>query len=94
MLRKTFVVGFVSTTVVGMLPKGRFLKYNTKYIIVEQKEGNHEPLLFFGSVDKPLKVNTYGVRQESILQRTIKRIHIIPEFFHLFSMSIPKKITI
>jgi flagellar basal body-associated protein FliL len=25
----------------------------------------------------PLKVNTYGVRQESILQRTIKRIHII-----------------
>jgi len=52
MLRKTFVVGFLSTTVVGMLPKRRFLRYNTKYIIGEQKEGNDEPLLFFGSVDK------------------------------------------
>jgi hypothetical protein len=26
---------------------------------------------------EPLKVNTYGIRHESILQRTIKRTHII-----------------
>jgi hypothetical protein len=26
---------------------------------------------------EPLKVNTYGIKQESILQRTIKRTHII-----------------
>jgi hypothetical protein len=25
----------------------------------------------------PLKMNTYGIRQESILQRTIKRTHIL-----------------
>jgi hypothetical protein len=25
----------------------------------------------------PLKVNTYGVKQKSILQKTIKRTHII-----------------
>jgi hypothetical protein len=26
---------------------------------------------------RPLKMNTYGVKQESILQRTIKNTHII-----------------
>jgi hypothetical protein len=26
---------------------------------------------------RPLKMNTYGVRYESILQKTIKRIHIV-----------------
>jgi len=31
-----------------MLKKGKFLGYNTKYIIGEQKESNDEPLLFFG----------------------------------------------
>jgi hypothetical protein len=31
-----------------MLIEGRFLGYNTKYIIGEWKEGNDEPLLFFG----------------------------------------------
>jgi hypothetical protein len=30
------------------------------------------------SIDlEPLKVNTYGIKHESILQRTIKRTHII-----------------
>ncbi len=35
-----------------MLIEGRFLGYNTKYIIKEHKEGNDEPLLFFGFENK------------------------------------------
>jgi len=52
MFRKTFVVGFVFITTIGILIEGRFLGYNTKYIVNEHKEGNDEPLLFFGFEDK------------------------------------------
>jgi hypothetical protein len=54
MLRNFFVVGFIFTTVAKMLIEGKFLGYNTKYIIGEQKKTMMNLCYFLGSRQDPL----------------------------------------